>query len=568
MRGLPKSEKGLAGGPGTTRGHLLSRLGIDVGPYRALLNAFLLMDLRNQPFARVTYSRPKDLFSALFWVTGQNLLISVFLSLVMFARVEATVFVLVALTVSMLVVATSIIVEFNEVVLDPTDLETIGHQPVKMRTYSAARLTNLLIYVVYVTISLNVVPSIVGLGLLETNWLFFPTYWLATIAGNLTVAGSVIVLYAWLSNARPGHGVQETLAWTQALLMLITGYGGQAVLRDSHNRLEMVAYTIPQWAGYVPMWWLAEFVGSSGGGWAATRWWIIAAWMPLLVGVWGAALWTLSKTYARVQPGRTAWRRLRSHELPRPGELGGRLTRWITRPHEERTAFWICTTMLRRDHNLRMRSWPTLGMVVGFLAIGVFIDRLDDPLASSGRGAMIALAAIYLAALPVPTIIHNLTFSRDHQAAWILAVAPIVDRTSFASGLRKAVTINVLLPIWVLMVVLFAIRWSDPLHVVLHAIVGWMVILGAGYACQMGIMRRLPFSAPLGRGESLGSIAPFSAAVTGSAFTLAAVHFATADAGIGPFMVYAFLLGGLVLFLRRQAMRVSLRRYARGTLDA
>jgi hypothetical protein len=179
----------------TFSNRVLRRLGISVRPFRALLRAYVLMDFRSQQFGRATAVKPKDLITPLFWVVGQYLLLSVIACTVMFARVDAFFFALVNLGVSMLVIATSLIVEFNEVVLDGEDLNIIGHQPIPVRTYSAARLANLCAYVFLMTVALNLFPAIIGLGLRDAGWLYLPAYVAAAFLGNLGVVGALLLLY-------------------------------------------------------------------------------------------------------------------------------------------------------------------------------------------------------------------------------------------------------------------------------------------------------------------------------------------------------------------------------------
>src|SRR4030095_803860 len=115
---------------------VLRRLGVRPRPFRALLRAYVLMDFRSQQFGRATAAKPKDLITPLFWVVGQYLLLSFITCAVLFARVDALFFALVNLGVSILVMGTSLVVEFNEVVLDAEDLNVVGHRPVPLRTYS------------------------------------------------------------------------------------------------------------------------------------------------------------------------------------------------------------------------------------------------------------------------------------------------------------------------------------------------------------------------------------------------------------------------------------------------
>jgi hypothetical protein len=94
-----------------------------------------------------------------------------------------------------------------------------------------------------------------------------------------------------------------------------------------------------------------------------------------------------------------------------------------------------------------------------------------------------------------------------------------------------------------------------------HVAVGWMVVLGAGYASQIGCLRRLPFSAPAARGETFGPIAPLAAAVSGTALFLGVVHYLALE-WIPGLVAYVLGLAVLVLVLRWTARQVMLRRFA------
>ena len=206
---------------------LAQAAGLQDRAFRALLGGYLLMDLRSQHYQRATGASATERISPLFWVVGQFLLVGAGVSVVLFARVDAFFFALAALAVSMVVVGTAFIVEFNEIVLHPDDLEIIGHQPVPARTYSAARLANLLAYVLLMTVPLNIFPAL---------------------------AGALILLYTTVLRQAPAEKVRDVLAWVQILLIMVFVYGGQAVFRDSAGRLHMFAYHLPAWAWRRPNW--------------------------------------------------------------------------------------------------------------------------------------------------------------------------------------------------------------------------------------------------------------------------------------------------------------------------
>jgi hypothetical protein len=541
---------------------VLCAMGVSVRPFRALLRAYVLMDFRSQQFGRATASKSQDLITPLFWVIGQYLLLSVITCAVLFARVDAFFFALVNLGVSMLAIGTSLIVEFNEVVLDPEDLNVIGHQPVPLRTYSAARMMNLLGYVLLMTIALNLFPAIMGLGLRDAGWMYLPAYTAAAFLGNLSVVGLLLLLYTSLMSGRPTDALREVLAWTQTILIMIAFYGGQAIFRDSQDRLEMAAYNLPGWIMFLPPAWLAQFVDSTSPASNGTKWWIPGLVILFNVALWAMVMQRISNAYARMQPGAMAWQRRDFPALRHPGRLGGAVTQFVARSRTEAAAFWLCSTMLRRDYDLRMRSWPSLGMVIALVLLGLFTGQLGDPFVTQSTVVIvIPIASLYLLAYPLPTIIHNLNFSRDYAASWLLWSAPVSDRVAFAEGMRKAVTYKVLLPLLVALLIVFTIVWHDPWHALCHTAAGWLVIVGAGHATQLGILRNFPFSQRAARGSITGSIALFAGVINASAMTLAVVHY-FAVRSLPGFMIYILALAGLVFTLKLLSQRVIRQRFA------
>ena len=538
----------------------LDRVGVDARVYRSLVAAYLLMDFRNQQYGRATATGgPKEVLTPLFTVTGQNLLIGLFASIAMFARVDAFFFTLAAITISMIVTASSVVVEFNEIVFDPDDLHVIGHQPIPVRTYSAARVTNLLAYVLLTIASLNFFPALIGIGLRDSGWWFLPLYSVAALTSNLIVAAAVILAYNMILGDRPTHQLRELLAWVQVAAMLLLGYGGQLAIRDPQQKLQMLAYDLPQWARLTPPGWLAGMVTGLEPAMGSWRWGIFVGAILVTIFIWGTVIIRLSATYAKLEPGRSAWARSTLCPLPSPGELVGSFAQLVTRRGEERSAYWLCRTLLRRDYNLKMRCWTSLAVVIAAVAMGWVTGQLYDPLLMRDAKCVFTLACIYLLAIPLPQLMHNLNFSKDFQASWLLSVSPIADSAAWAAGLRKAVTLHFMTPMLLFLFLIFVLVWQDIPHALLHILIAGLTIQGIAYVCSMGVVRAVPFAAPLARGESFGAIAPFASVVGAITTGLGLLHFAALQVPWG-ILAYTLSLAGVVFFLRQLSRTVLARR--------
>ncbi len=212
------------------------RMGVEPAKFVALVRAMLVMDLRNQAYTRATATKPSHWITPLFWVVGQCLTVSAVTSLVFFMRVDCFFYALTGLVTSMLVLAATVVVEYQEIVLDPRDLELIGTRPVTPATYVAARFANLLFYLVLMFVALNLFPMILGAALRDASVYYAPAYLLAALAGNAIVVAVVIGVLSFGSGTQSLKSLKEFLAWTQIVLILVAGYGAQLMFRDRGHR--------------------------------------------------------------------------------------------------------------------------------------------------------------------------------------------------------------------------------------------------------------------------------------------------------------------------------------------
>jgi hypothetical protein len=543
---------------------ILQRQSIDPMVFRALVHAFVLMDLRNQQFGKSTATGPKARLAPLFWVLGQNLIVGLICSIVLFARVDVQFFTLVGLCASAIIVGSAVIVEFREIVLDPQDLAILGHRPIPARTFAAARVTNLLVYLLACSCSAGLFPAVVGAGLRDAGWWQLVAYMGGALIGDFFIAGAVIVVYVLVQRDGPTNALQESLAWLQVGLILVLFYGGQVLLRDGSQPLSWIAYQPPAWVAYLPFTWLANGICAAGRGGPVGLQILVGGIVVNLV-LWWFVLDCLSRRYEKMQPGRPAWAPQSSPPLATPGELAGPLGKWVTRPGEERAAFWLTWVMLDRDPNLRMRCWPSLAIVFALFGVGALTGQLLNPLAVSATQCALTLASVYLVGEAAPSLLHQMRFSSDHEASWVLGTAPIDQPAAFARGLCKALWIRFVVPLCAMAFVLFVWIWRDPLSSGIHAgllgLAGWSFLVGSA-AIQF---RTIPFRSPLAKGESFGPIAGLTAAMTAVAMTFAALHGLAASHRTW-FAIYvgtAVLIG---LCTHVLAFRWLARRLARGLI--
>jgi hypothetical protein len=504
---------------------LLTALGVEPRSFAALTKALILMDLRGRHYGRATATKPNYLISPLFWVVGQCQAISALTSLLLFARVDVFFFAFANISVSMLVIASTILVEFNEVVFDPRDQEIVGQRPIAPRTYAAARFANLLFYIILMYLALNLMPLLVGAGLRDAGAWYAPAYLIASLASNLIVAALVILGLSLAGSSARLERWKEILAWTQIALVFVLFYGGQLVLRQGDHSIQVWGAFPPAWIQWLPSSGLARFVEEAAVAPTAST---LVTGLLLAAGGLAACtvtVWRLGRLYRTMEPA-TITQRVRPMPADHLGTVTDRLGRWVTRGREEQIGFWLCRTLLQRDIGLRIRCIWCLNLAVAAVLLGVFSGQFANPRSESElRLVMLSILSVYLLALAVPAIVYQMTFTREGAGWWLLAAAPVERPALLARGACKAMMVLVVFPLCLLWAIVAAVMWRDPLAALLHAALAGLLCWTMALTSLWLVLHDPPFALPLARGSAVGPLAIPVAILAGALTPLATLHY-------------------------------------------
>lgn len=485
--------------------NLLNRTGVEPRQFFALTKALILMDLRSQHFAASTGSKPTFAITPLFWVVGQCLAISAICSLILFLRVSAFSFAFVSLSVSMLVLATTVLVEFHEVVFNPQDLGVIGPRPVSPRTYTAARFGNLLFYVGLMFTALNLFPVIVGAGLDDVSLWYVPAFLTASLCGSLAAVCLVVLLLAAVGRSERVEGWKAILAWTQIAVFAIAAYGGQLMFRNQGHATEVWLEFPPDWVEWLPPAMLARFVDAACDQPTAGLLGVAAGLLLGTVLLCGVTVWRVAQLYETMQPVRASVRE-RVMSASDVGSLGfNRLGRRLL-SREVRVGFWLTVQTLLDNAAHRMRCLYPLNLAVAVVLVGFLSGQFENPLQNENASqTALPILSVYLLVLAAPVIVLNLSFSEWHASSWILRSAPLADPYGVSLGGAIVVQLMIVTPACLLLGVGMGLAWGDPLAAALHAGLAWTGSWLAAVAALWFVVPDLPLSQPASRGSSLGS---------------------------------------------------------------
>lgn len=533
---------------------------------KALLGAFLRMELRNQAYAAATGAKPAEALPPLFWVLGQFLATSMLTSLTLFLRVPADFFAAASLGVTTVLLGSALIVEFHEVAFQPDDAQVLGHRPLPLGTYAKARLLNLLAYVALFALATAVFPGVLGAALFDSGPHFTWAFVAANLAVSLGVAALVVGAFAafgagWMTRVR------GLLAWVQIAAILVAFYGAQMLLRRADGSLEVFALRPPDWLWVTPWGALGAGVAAAGAGRLS------AAVLPLSAGlVGGAALVAV----AAAALGRS-WRGLRSGAevsvaaVEHVGVAGGTVrVGWaarLTQSRSEAAGFFLTRTLLARDGDARLRALPALGMPISALALGVLSDQLGDPFAARGGGVVLSLTVSVLLAGAVPALLAAVVAGKDEGAAALFWTAPLASLEPVVRGAAKAALLRFVGPVLLAFGAAVAWWWRAPVHAALEVLFALLLVLHAWAMAQPKLLDQVPFSGRAVRGASLGPVALLGAVCTAFGMGVAAIRYAAGPSFAAQAAVLAVLGAAYLphrLVARRQTAQALARRQRGG----
>lgn len=541
---------------------LLIQLGVEPRQFFALTKALILMDLRSQHFAASTGSRTTFAISPLFWVVGQCLAISAICSLVLFLRVSAFSFAFVSLSVSMLILATTVLVEFHEVVFNPRDLGVIGPRPVSPRTYTAARFGNLLFYVGMMLTALNLFPLIVGAGLDDVGAWYVPAFLTATVSGSLSAVCMIVLVLAAVGRSERVEEWKAILAWTQIAVFAVAAYGGQLMFRNKDHATEVWLAFPPEWVQWLPPAMLARFVDAACDQPSVSLLGIALGLLLSTAVLCGVTVRRVSRLYESMQPVRST---IRERVLPesRIGSLGFRSPGRRLLAREVRIGIWLTVRAMLDNASHRMRCLYPLNVAIAVVLVGFLSGQFENPLRPNEASVTaLPILSIYLLVLAVPVIVLNLSFSEWHGSSWILRSAPLENPYGVALGGAIVVQLVLVTPACLLLGLSMSLAWGDPLSAALHAGLAWAGSWLAALAALWFVVPDLPFSRPATRGGSLGSAVIPLAGISCVASSVGGLHFLFARSMI--FWGAAFVACFVFSFAISNRARRRVNRLCRG----
>ena len=437
----------------------------------------------------------------------------------------------------MFMLMTSLISDFSSVLLDVRDKEIIQTKPVNSRTVNMAKVLHIFIYIFLITMSLAG-PSLIA-ALIKRGFLFFIIYLIEIILLDLFVIVLTAMLYLLILRFFDGEKLKDIINYVQIGLTISVTIGYQFVARMfQFIDLDNIKYVHSAWKYFMPtIWFAAPFEMILNGN--NENYLIIYSILMIVVPISSLVLYI--KLIPKFENSLQKLNNSSGKSKNKSGFTIG-MAKIFCRTKVEKTFYRFTTNMIRNERDFKLRVYPQLALSVIFPFIFMIPAFQDGGFSNIAKGN--SYFAIYLSSLMVISVVPFMVFSDDYKAAWIYDVTPISDIKDIYKGSLKALFINLITPVFLVvsLVFLFIFKW----RILIHVIIVYLNIMLFTKIIFNFMDKSLPFSESFSisrqRENLIGMIGGYMVIAV-----LAGIHFASNNIIFGPYIYLVLLIIGNII---------------------
>lgn len=319
--------------------------------------------------------------------------------------------------------------ETGNSLVNPVEGLILAHQPVSGATYTAAKLTHLLLILLYLVPGLNIGPALAGLTLKDSRW-WFPFEDFAAAAGiGIAVALTCCAVFGWLLRFVPARRLRATAQVIAAIPLMAMAW---------FPRLQKAAGDINFNR------WIPNSPGIRLGIEVALA---VLAIAGIIGGLRSLSADFLINVSAVVHGGKPAGAGRRRH-------LTGSFAARLSGAQSARAGSAFLTWMMLRDWQFRRQLIPMLAPIAVFAFDAGRGFKTDAFGAKFGPMHLAPHAFGFL----LMFVCFLLPYGNDYKAIWFFQTVPAGSLRGFARGVWASLWLNVIvLPHMILFAVLAAI---------------------------------------------------------------------------------------------------------------
>lgn len=436
------------------------------------------------------------------------------------------------------ILMTTLISDFSTVLLDVRDKTIIGTKPVNERTISAAKLVHISIYMIMLTLSFIIIPSIVMI--FAQGFAFFGLFILMIIFIGIFIISLTSLIYIVVLRFFSAEKLKDIINYIQIIMSLGIIIGYQIVIRSFDIVQVDVVYKFVWWHLFIPSFWFAapfELLLNQNYTTITIILTALALVIPLLaIGLYYYFMPTFERNLEKLMEQSTSAKKQK-------WKITNLWEQIVCFSKEERMFFRFANSMMSEEREFKLKVYPALGIGLAFPFILLFTMADEINLTTIGDG--IGYLNIYFINIIIGTVVYMLQYSGKYKGAWIFHVAVIANPKLVYSGTLKAFLVKMYLPVYLLVAVVYVYIFSvtiipDLLVVLVIGVIQTLMTY------QMMVKTKFPFTEPFESVQQGGATGIKIFFIMFLAGVFALIHFAITFI---PYGVVGYLLLLLIIML-------------------
>ncbi|MEN8434032.1 hypothetical protein NX821_001205 [Clostridium septicum] len=450
----------------------------------------------------------------------------------------------------MFMILTIFISDYSSVILDVRDKNIIGTKGVNLETINAAKMTHVIIYLVYLTLAMAGFSLVASL---RYGIFFFLVFLIDIILIDLLMIMITALAYFLVLKFFDGEKLKDIINIVQIILSIFMISISQIIPR-MFNIVDLTVSYIPKIKHFLipPMWFAAplEMIVNNNINVNFIIMTILAILVPIIIiGVYLKLIPSFEQYLQKLN--NNTCNRKKSKE-----GLNKKIGKLICRNREERIFYNFTNDLITSEREYKLKVYPNVAMGLVFPLIFMFIGKSNK----ESFGEWIArlpesksFLCIYIVVIIIPTVIMMMKFSEKYKGAWIYQVTPIQDLAAVFKGTIKALYVKLIMPVILILSALYIFLYS--FGVIKHLIVVFLVsILVVIMSFSIGD-KALPFTTMFKAGESGGGDIASTILVMFLMGIIVGVHY-LATLIPGGVYIYSIIILAIDILLWRKVFKI------------
>ncbi|MGF7060062.1 hypothetical protein [Brassicibacter mesophilus] len=458
---------------------VFKKLGINYSMMRKILELKLTMDERRVPTALSSYKNKNKDGNLL----KKSLLSYGFLGLMIMVIIIIPVPIYVQMSICfgmiMFMIMMTMISDFSSVLLDVKGRNILLTKPIDQKTFNAAKVIHIFIYMFIITMVMAG-PSLIA-GTIKYGILFF----LLFILELTLLAGFVIfltaLLYSVILKFFDGEKLKDIINYFQIILSITMIIVYQLIGRMFEFIDLNVSFTPKWWSALIPpAWFAAPFELFINNNYES-------------IYIYFGALCILIPVIALVIHAKVIVPHFESNlsklnnssakngiSAERKGYLSKKSSKIFSHGNMENIFYRFTQNMLSNERKLKLKIYPSLAMAAVFpflMLIPYFSDFSSLKGVFSRMAESKAYLSIYLAVLMLSNTIMMISTSENFKGSWIYRTLPIESPGPIYRGALKGYLVKYCIPIYLFVSIVFLIIYRFTIIIDLILILIGMILL-------------------------------------------------------------------------------------------